>query len=95
MLKRCADIGLAVGRGAVANGLCFAVVVGLTSLENHERTRRETVRHATTAEGVETEEELAAVREAGCSEVQGYLFARPMAAEAARAFLLNGRQRAA
>jgi diguanylate cyclase (GGDEF)-like protein/PAS domain S-box-containing protein len=32
----------------------------------------------TTAEGVETEEQLAKVREAGCTHVQGYYFGRPM-----------------
>jgi len=31
----------------------------------------------TTAEGVETEEELAQLRREGCTEVQGYLFSRP------------------
>ncbi len=30
------------------------------------------------AEGVETEEVLAALRRAGCDMAQGYLFARPM-----------------
>src|SRR5690606_27919409 len=35
---------------------------------------------ATTAEGVETEEQLAAVREQGCSEVQGFLFSPPLPA---------------
>jgi diguanylate cyclase (GGDEF)-like protein len=33
----------------------------------------------TIAEGVETEEQLASVRAEGCTEVQGYLFGRPMA----------------
>lgn len=37
----------------------------------------------TTAEGVETEDQLAAIRAEGCSHVQGYLTGRPMAAEAA------------
>jgi EAL domain-containing protein (putative c-di-GMP-specific phosphodiesterase class I) len=32
----------------------------------------------TTAEGVETEEQLRLVREAGCETVQGYLLGRPM-----------------
>lgn len=31
----------------------------------------------TTAEGVETQEQLSRVREHGCSEIQGYLFGRP------------------
>jgi diguanylate cyclase (GGDEF)-like protein len=39
----------------------------------------------TTAEGVETEEQLQTLREEGCTEVQGYLFSRPVpAAEAAQ-----------
>ena len=37
---------------------------------------------ATVAEGVETEEQLAGVREAGCSRVQGYYYAKPMTAAA-------------
>jgi diguanylate cyclase (GGDEF)-like protein len=35
-----------------------------------------------TAEGVETDEQLAAVRALGCTTVQGYLFSRPVPAEA-------------
>ena len=37
----------------------------------------------TTAEGVETQEELQLVRDLGCSLVQGYIFGKPMAAEEA------------
>jgi diguanylate cyclase (GGDEF)-like protein len=33
---------------------------------------------STTAEGIETEEQLAAVREEGCNEVQGFLFSPPL-----------------
>jgi diguanylate cyclase (GGDEF)-like protein len=37
---------------------------------------------ATVAEGIETQEQLEAVREQGCSEVQGYLFSMPLPNEA-------------
>lgn len=37
-------------------------------------------------EGVETEEQLARVRQEGCTEVQGYLFSRPLTAADALAF---------
>lgn len=37
----------------------------------------------TTAEGVETQEELALVRNLGCSLIQGYIFGKPMPAEEA------------
>ncbi|WP_414900069.1 putative bifunctional diguanylate cyclase/phosphodiesterase [Sphingomonas flavalba] len=40
---------------------------------------------ATTAEGVETEEEYAMIRKLGCRKVQGYLFGRPMSTQDARA----------
>ncbi len=42
---------------------------------------------ATIAEGVETPEQLRAVRELGCGSAQGYLFARPVGAPEARALL--------
>jgi len=40
-----------------------------------------------TAEGVETEEQLNAVREQGCNEVQGFLFSPPMPAPAVQVLL--------
>jgi len=41
---------------------------------------------AITAEGVETEAQLAAVRAEGCTEVQGFLFSRPLPAAEALSF---------
>ncbi|BAU89584.1 diguanylate cyclase/phosphodiesterase [Methylorubrum populi] len=51
----------------------------------------------TTAEGVETPEQLAWLREEGCDEVQGYLFSPPVPASALPALLdqWNGRERRA
>ncbi len=46
------------------------------------------------AEGVETEAEAALLREAGCDELQGYLFARPMPAAELQAWM-QGRKLAA
>ena len=44
----------------------------------------------TCAEGVETDEQLSALRSEGCNEVQGYLFGKPMpAAEFARRYDLR------
>jgi hypothetical protein len=38
----------------------------------------------TTAEGAETADELALIRQLGCSQIQGYIFGRPMDAKQAR-----------
>jgi EAL domain-containing protein (putative c-di-GMP-specific phosphodiesterase class I) len=46
----------------------------------------------TTAEGVETAEQLEHVRAEGCTEVQGYLFSRPLPPAEIRAFI--GKRRA-
>jgi EAL domain-containing protein (putative c-di-GMP-specific phosphodiesterase class I) len=49
---------------------------------------------ATTAEGVETHEQLDAVRSEGCTEMQGYLFSQPLpAAEIERLYLSSRRNR--
>ncbi|RYE09316.1 MAG: EAL domain-containing protein [Hyphomicrobiales bacterium] len=45
---------------------------------------------STTAEGVETEEQLRAVREQGCNEVQGFLFSPPL--EAGQVFSLLAKE---
>ncbi len=41
-------------------------------------TLAESLKMDTTAEGVETHDDLALIRELGCSQVQGYIFGRPM-----------------
>jgi EAL domain-containing protein (putative c-di-GMP-specific phosphodiesterase class I) len=45
------------------------------------------------AEGVETEDQLAMLRELGCDEYQGYLFARPLDAAAVPALLAGQAER--
>jgi len=44
------------------------------------------------AEGVETEEQLRQLRELGCNYVQGFLFSKPIPAEAAGAFYKETRE---
>ena len=48
-----------------------------------------------TAEGVETEEQLACVRQEGCSEVQGYYFSKPLPAQEALDFVCKPARAAA
>ena len=43
----------------------------------------------TTAEGVETEDQLEKLKEEGCTEVQGYLFSKPVPAAQAALLLQN------
>ena len=50
---------------------------------------------ATTAEGVETAEQLRQVRAEGCSEVQGYFFSAPQPADSLRKFFARKASRAA
>jgi EAL domain-containing protein (putative c-di-GMP-specific phosphodiesterase class I) len=50
---------------------CAAIVASIVGLARK-------LGMTTTAEGVETEEQLRLVREAGCETVQGYLLGRPM-----------------
>jgi diguanylate cyclase (GGDEF)-like protein len=44
---------------------------------------------AVTAEGVETADQLEQVHQEGCTDVQGYLFSRPLSAEKAIEFILS------
>jgi EAL domain-containing protein (putative c-di-GMP-specific phosphodiesterase class I) len=46
-----------------------------------------------TAEGIETAEQLAAVRMAGCDHAQGFLFSRPVPSEDLREQLAHGTMR--
>jgi len=50
---------------------CAAIVASIVTLANR-------LSITTTAEGVETLDHLRVVRDAGCTEAQGYLFSRPM-----------------
>ena len=50
---------------------------------------------ATTAEGVETEEQLEIIRAEGCTEMQGYLLSRPVAAAAVQQLFSQHRERCA
>ena len=45
------------------------------------------------AEGVETEEQAAHLRAAGCSDAQGFLYARPLTAQAMTLYLATSKQR--
>ena len=55
-------------------------IVGLTDTEGIVALGR-SLGMATTAEGVETEAQLDAVRAHGCNEIQGFLFSRPLVEE--------------
>jgi EAL domain-containing protein (putative c-di-GMP-specific phosphodiesterase class I) len=44
---------------------------------------------ATTAEGVETQEQLETVKSEGCTEMQGFLFSRPRPVEELEQFFLE------
>jgi EAL domain-containing protein (putative c-di-GMP-specific phosphodiesterase class I) len=52
---------------------CMAIVTAVAQLAK-------SLQMTTVAEGVETPEHLAKVRAAGCTQVQGYLFSRPVSA---------------
>ena len=52
----------------------FAIVRAITNMAQH-------LNMTTTAEGVETEEQREKARELGCTEMQGYLFSRPLRAD--------------
>ncbi|HYI47544.1 MAG TPA: EAL domain-containing protein [Allosphingosinicella sp.] len=66
-------------RGAAATGSTSeAILRSIISLA-------QSLKMDTTAEGVETHDDLKLIRELGCSQIQGYIFGKPMEAEEARA----------
>ena len=66
-------------RGAAATGSTSeAILRSIISLA-------QSLNMDTTAEGVETHDDLRLIRELGCSQIQGYIFGRPMEVEEARA----------
>jgi EAL domain-containing protein (putative c-di-GMP-specific phosphodiesterase class I) len=67
-IDRCFIGGLSEGKDSIA------IVKAVTDLAS-------SLRMTTTAEGVETQEQLEAIQRLGCGEVQGYLFSRPKPAE--------------
>ncbi len=62
---------------------CLAIVISVLGLARE-------LGMATTAEGVETEDQLERLRAAGCTQVQGFLFARPRPAAEIRHWFLAG-----
>ncbi|NCP12329.1 MAG: EAL domain-containing protein [Sphingomonadales bacterium] len=68
-------------RGATLKGnMNSAIIASIVSLAD-------ALEMDTTAEGAETHDELALVRSLGCSHVQGYIYGRPIDADAATALL--------
>ncbi|MGH6841510.1 MAG: EAL domain-containing protein, partial [Methylocella sp.] len=63
---------------------CMAIIKAITNLGSN-------LGIPTLAEGAETEKQRAWLREAGCTEVQGYFFSRPVPASEI-AGLLNARR---
>ncbi len=60
----------------------LAIIRAITGLGKH-------LGMSTTAEGVETEDQLAALRREGCTEAQGYLFSRPRPAHEIAGLLMQ------
>src|SRR3546814_10561891 len=62
------------------NAAIISSIVGLATALDME----------TTAEGVETHDDLALIRRLGCSHVQGYIYGRPMDLDSVLALLADG-----
>lgn len=65
-----------------------AVVTAIISLAR-------ALRLETTAEGIESVEQMAMLKALGCDDVQGYLVSRPMPGESVGAYLERARTRVA
>jgi diguanylate cyclase (GGDEF)-like protein/PAS domain S-box-containing protein len=65
---------------------CLAVIRAVVAMA-------ESLEMSTTAEGVETEAELALVRRLGCKKIQGFYYGRPMPAEDTMMIFEQGRKR--
>jgi predicted signal transduction protein with EAL and GGDEF domain len=80
-IDRCFISGLSKGKDS------FAIVKSVTDLAKN-------LHMTTTAEGVETEQQLETIRHLGCAEAQGYLFSSPRPAEDIVRLLLRWDERA-
>jgi diguanylate cyclase (GGDEF)-like protein len=69
-------------RGMLSSADSSAIIKATISLAND-------LKMSTTAEGVETEEQLNALRLAGATQAQGYLIAKPMSRDAFAAFIAD------
>lgn len=83
-LNRLPNSRLKIDRSFIAdlesNGNDLAITEGIIALAR-------SLGLAVTAEGIETSAQLDILRRSGCSEGQGYLFSKPLSAEAMREFL--------
>lgn len=72
-------------RGMLSSPDSSAIIKATISLAND-------LKMTTTAEGIETDDQLNALRQAGASQAQGYLIAKPMPREAVAAFIAQAPQ---
>jgi len=75
-------------RGAIDEASSTAIIRAIAALG-------QSLGMTTTAEGVETEEQLDRVTSAGCTDIQGYLISKPLPLEGVSPFLQSWKQGAA
>jgi diguanylate cyclase (GGDEF)-like protein len=68
----------------------FATDPGTTAIVRAITSLAKDLGMTTTAEGVETQEQLEWLKAEGCTEVQGYLISRPMPAKDVQSFMMRG-----